>query len=157
MRTGGPREYERRWNAIGACSAGERSPWTAAIKSFMTSACRLRTYRAYHGSGIVACMQPRHCAPDITGQCGRRPSGADVPKYAWPFRSLRRFPGAILAFRRRLGRGGTMDRHSLASTQHSPEKAWTGSQKVAGFEIRRSTWRLRFRGYTINGAYAKLR
>src|SRR5581483_4142010 len=46
--------------------------------------------------GVIACMQPRHCAPDITGQWAKA-VGAQRWKYAWAFRSLRD-AGAMLAF-----------------------------------------------------------
>lgn len=45
---------------------------------------------------VVACMQPRHCAPDITGQWAKAVGPARA-KYAWAFRSLRD-SGATLAF-----------------------------------------------------------
>ena len=38
--------------------------------------------------GVIACMQPRHCAPDITGQWAKAVGPARW-KYAWAFRSLR--------------------------------------------------------------------
>jgi predicted amidohydrolase YtcJ len=46
--------------------------------------------------GVVACMQPRHCAPDIVADW-RRAVGTARERYAWPFRSLRDH-GATLAF-----------------------------------------------------------
>src|SRR5437870_7895753 len=46
--------------------------------------------------GVVACMQPRHCAPDITGQWAKAVGPARW-KYAWAFRSLRD-AGPMLAF-----------------------------------------------------------
>jgi predicted amidohydrolase YtcJ len=46
--------------------------------------------------GVVACMQPRHCAPDITAEW-RSAVGAERERFAWPFRSLRD-AGAVLAF-----------------------------------------------------------
>ena len=45
---------------------------------------------------VVACMQPRHYAPDITGQWAKA-VGPARSKYAWAFRSLRD-AGATLAF-----------------------------------------------------------
>lgn len=46
--------------------------------------------------GVVACMQPRHCAPGITAEW-RSAVGAERERFAWPFRSLRD-AGATLAF-----------------------------------------------------------
>ena len=46
--------------------------------------------------GVVACMQPRHCAPDITGKWAMN-IGPERSRYAWAFRSLRD-SGATLAF-----------------------------------------------------------
>ncbi|MGW0185752.1 amidohydrolase [Streptomyces sp. NPDC003362] len=49
--------------------------------------------------GVVACMQPRHCAPEIAGpgQDWAENVGADRWHKAWPMRSLRD-AGAVLAF-----------------------------------------------------------
>jgi predicted amidohydrolase YtcJ len=46
--------------------------------------------------GVVACMQPRHCAPDIVADW-RSAVGPERERYGWPFRSLRD-AGAVLAF-----------------------------------------------------------
>ncbi|HYJ60401.1 MAG TPA: amidohydrolase [Actinomycetota bacterium] len=46
--------------------------------------------------GVVACMQPRHCAPDIVGGW-RANVGAARERYAWPFRSIEA-AGGVLAF-----------------------------------------------------------
>jgi predicted amidohydrolase YtcJ len=46
--------------------------------------------------GVVACMQPRHCAPDIVAEW-RENVGVERSRYAWPFRSLSD-RGATLAF-----------------------------------------------------------
>ena len=45
---------------------------------------------------VVACMQPRHCAPDIV-EDWRRAVGPRRERFAWPFRSLHE-RGATLAF-----------------------------------------------------------
>jgi predicted amidohydrolase YtcJ len=45
---------------------------------------------------VTACMQPRHCAPDITGKWAAN-VGPERAKYAWAFRSLEE-AGARLAF-----------------------------------------------------------
>jgi predicted amidohydrolase YtcJ len=46
--------------------------------------------------GVIACMQPRHCAPEIVTDW-RANVGPARWRYAWPFRSLLRH-GATLAF-----------------------------------------------------------
>lgn len=46
--------------------------------------------------GVIACMQPRHCAPDITGKWAMN-IGPERSRYAWAFRSLKE-AGATLAF-----------------------------------------------------------
>jgi len=46
--------------------------------------------------GVVACMQPRHCAPDIVGEW-RANVGPTRERYAWPFRSIAA-AGGVLAF-----------------------------------------------------------
>ena len=46
--------------------------------------------------GVVACMQPRHCAPEIVADW-RANVGPERWPFAWPFRSLRA-AGATLAF-----------------------------------------------------------
>ena len=46
--------------------------------------------------GVIACMQPRHCAPDITEKWAMN-IGPERSRYAWAFRSLRD-AGATLAF-----------------------------------------------------------
>lgn len=46
--------------------------------------------------GVVACMQPRHCSPDISGKWAAN-VGPERSRYAWAFRSLEQ-AGARLAF-----------------------------------------------------------
>jgi len=46
--------------------------------------------------GVVACMQPRHCAPDIVAEW-RENVGPARERYAWPFRSIAA-AGGTLAF-----------------------------------------------------------
>jgi hypothetical protein len=46
--------------------------------------------------GVVACMQPRHCAPDIVAEW-RENVGPARERYAWPFRSIAE-RGGVLAF-----------------------------------------------------------
>jgi len=104
----------------------------------------------YHGSGIVACMQPRHCAPDITGQWAAA-VGPERSKYAWPFRSLRD-SGAVLAFGSDwdvaemdplIGIYTALTRKGLDG---KPEGGWIRDQTI--------DLETAIRGYTINGAYA---
>jgi predicted amidohydrolase YtcJ len=104
----------------------------------------------YHGSGIVACMQPRHCAPDITGQWAAA-VGPERSKYAWPFRSLRD-SGAVLAFGSDwnvaemdplIGIYTALTRKGLDG---KPEGGWIPDQTI--------DLETAIRGYTINGAYA---
>lgn len=45
--------------------------------------------------GVVACMQPRHAAPELTG-AWRESVGPERARFAWPLRSLQR-AGAVLA------------------------------------------------------------
>jgi predicted amidohydrolase YtcJ len=46
--------------------------------------------------GVVACMQPRHCAPDIVAEW-RANVGPERERFAWPFRSIAA-AGGTLAF-----------------------------------------------------------
>ena len=46
--------------------------------------------------GVVACMQPRHCAPDIVEEW-RANVGPERERFAWPFASIAR-AGGVLAF-----------------------------------------------------------
>jgi hypothetical protein len=50
----------------------------------------------FHSLGVTACMQPRHCAPDLSAEWARA-VGPQRWRYAWAFRSLRD-SGATLAF-----------------------------------------------------------
>ncbi len=100
--------------------------------------------------GVTACMQPRHCAPDITGQWARA-TGPARWKYAWAFRSLRDV-GATLAFSSdwnvaemepEIGIYTALTRKSLDG---KPEGGWIPDQTI---DIETAV-----KGYTINGAYA---
>jgi predicted amidohydrolase YtcJ len=104
----------------------------------------------YHRSSIVACMQPRHCAPDISGQWARA-VGPVRSKYAWAFRSLRD-SGAVLAFSSDwdvasmdplVGIYTALTRKGLDG---KPDGGWIPEQTI---ELETA-----IRGYTINGAYA---
>jgi hypothetical protein len=100
--------------------------------------------------GVVACMQPRHCAPDITGQWAKAVGPARW-KYAWPFRSLRD-SGATLAFASDwnvaemeplIGIYTALTRKGLDG---KPDGGWVPKQTI--------DLETAIRGYTINGAYA---
>jgi len=104
----------------------------------------------FHQLGVVACMQPRHCAPDITGEWAKA-VGPVRSKYAWAFRSLRD-SGAVLAF------GSDWDVAEMDPLigiyTALTRKGLDG--KPAGGWIPEQTIDLEtaIRGYTINGAYA---
>ena len=100
--------------------------------------------------GIIACMQPRHCAPDITGQWAKA-VGPQRWKYAWAFRSLRD-AGATLAFASDwnvaemepvVGIYTALTRKGLDG---KPDAGWIPEQTI--------DLETAIRGYTINGAYA---
>jgi len=100
--------------------------------------------------GVTACMQPRHCAPDITGQWARA-TGPQRWKYAWAFRSLRD-SGALLAFASdwnvaemepQIGIYTALTRKGLDG---KPVGGWIPEQTI---DIETAV-----RGYTINAAYA---
>lgn len=99
---------------------------------------------------VVACMQPRHCAPDITGQWAKA-VGPVRAKYAWAFRSLRD-AGATLAFASDwnvaeleplIGIYTALTRKGLDG---NPPGGWIPEQTI--------DLETAIRGYTINGAYA---
>ncbi|MCU1299998.1 MAG: nfdA5 [Candidatus Sulfotelmatobacter sp.] len=100
--------------------------------------------------GVIACMQPRHCAPDITGQWAKA-VGPQRWKYAWAFRSLRD-SGATLAFASDwnvaemeplIGIYSALTRKGLDG---KPDGGWVPEQTI--------DLETAIRGYTINGAYA---
>ena len=100
--------------------------------------------------GVIACMQPRHCAPDITGQWAKAVGPARW-KYAWAFRSLRD-SGATLAFgsdwnvaemEPLIGIYTALTRKGLDG---KPQGGWVPEQTI--------DLPTAIRGYTINGAYA---
>ena len=104
----------------------------------------------FHSLGVTACMQPRHCAPDITGQWAKA-VGPQRWKYAWAFRSLKN-SGALLAFSSDwnvaemeppIGIYTALTRKGLDG---KPEGGWIPEQTV---DIETAV-----KGYTINGAYA---
>ena len=100
--------------------------------------------------GVIACMQPRHCAPDITGQWAKA-VGPQRSKYAWAFRSLRD-SGATLAFASDwnvaemeplIGIYTALTRKGLDG---KPQGGWIPEQTI--------DLETAIRGYTMNGAYA---
>jgi predicted amidohydrolase YtcJ len=100
--------------------------------------------------GVIACMQPRHCAPDIAGQWAKA-VGPRRWKYAWAFRSLRD-SGATLAFASDwnvaemeplIGIYTALTRKGLDG---KPAGGWVPEQTI--------DLETAIRGYTINGAYA---
>jgi predicted amidohydrolase YtcJ len=100
--------------------------------------------------GVTACMQPRHCAPDITGQWAKA-VGPQRWKYAWAFRSLRD-SGATLAFSSdwnvaemepEIGIYTALTRKGLDG---KPDGGWIPDQTI---DIETAV-----KGYTINGAWA---
>lgn len=104
----------------------------------------------FHALGVTACMQPRHCAPDITGQWARA-VGRERWKYAWAFRSLRD-SGATLAFSSDwnvaemeppIGIYTALTRKGLDG---KPDGGWVPGQSV---DVETAV-----KGYTITGAYA---
>lgn len=104
----------------------------------------------YKKLGVTACMQPRHCAPDITGQWAKA-TGPQRWKYAWAFRSLRD-SGATLAFSSdwnvaemepEIGMYTALTRKGLDG---KPEGGWIPSQTI---DIETAV-----KGYTITGAWA---
>jgi hypothetical protein len=104
----------------------------------------------FHALGVTACMQPRHCAPDITGQWAKA-VGPQRWKYAWAFRSLRD-SGATLAFSSdwnvaemepAIGIYTALTRKGLDG---KPDGGWVPEQSI---DIETAV-----KGYTITGAYA---
>jgi predicted amidohydrolase YtcJ len=104
----------------------------------------------FHSLGVTACMQPRHCAPDITGQWAKA-VGPQRWKYSWAFRSLKD-SGALLAFSSDwnvaemeppIGIYTALTRKGLDG---KPDGGWIPEQTV---DIETAV-----KGYTINGAYA---
>jgi len=100
--------------------------------------------------GVTACMQPRHCAPDITGQWAKA-TGPQRWKYSWAFRSLRD-SGATLAFSSDwnvaemeppIGIYTALTRKGLDG---KPDGGWIPDQTI---DIETAV-----KGYTINGAWA---
>jgi predicted amidohydrolase YtcJ len=99
---------------------------------------------------VTACMQPRHCAPDITGKWAAN-VGPERAKYAWAFRSLEE-AGARLAFASDwdvsemepvVGIYTAVTRRALDGT---PPEGWIPEQRVSVETA--------VEAYTRGGAYA---
>jgi len=88
--------------------------------------------------GVVACMQPRHCAPDIVAEW-RENVGPARERYAWPFRSI-----AAAGARSRSARIGTSPRWTRWSGCTRPSRAPTSRATAHGTSRRRSTSRRRY-------------
>jgi predicted amidohydrolase YtcJ len=98
---------------------------------------------------VVACMQPRHLSPDITGQWAAA-VGPERSQYAWALRSLKD-SGATLAFSSdwyvaemnpMIGIYTAVTRKRLDGTG----EAWIPEQRISVEEA--------VEGYTLGGAYA---
>ena len=104
----------------------------------------------FRALGVTACMQPRHCAPDVSVEW-ERAVGPERWTYAWAFRSLRD-SGATLAFSSdwnvaemepAIGIYTALTRKGLDG---KPDGGWVPEQTI---DIETAV-----RGYTITGAYA---
>jgi hypothetical protein len=100
--------------------------------------------------GVVACMQPRHCAPDISARWAESVGPARWPR-AWTFRSLKE-AGATLAFSSDwnvaemdplVGIYTALTRRGLDG---EPPGGWVPEQTV--------DLETALRAYTLDGAYA---
>lgn len=100
--------------------------------------------------GVVACMQPRHCAPDISARWAAA-VGPERSRYAWAFRSLSE-AGATLAFASDwnvaemdplVGIYTALTRRGLDGT---PEGGWVPEQTL--------DLETTLRAYTLQGAWA---
>ncbi|MEU3839464.1 amidohydrolase [Streptomyces sp. NPDC028635] len=82
-----------------ARARAENGPRDARHQVVHVECCDPADVPRFAGLGVVACMQPRHCAPEIAGpgQDWARNVGPERWHKAWPMRSLHR-AGATLAF-----------------------------------------------------------
>ncbi len=100
--------------------------------------------------GVVACMQPRHCAPEIAERWGEA-VGPGRWDYAWAFRSLEE-AGAVLAFASDWNVAemepvvGIYDAMTRAGLDGRPAGPWGKGQTV--------DLETAIRAYTIQGAWA---
>ena len=93
--------------------------------------------------GVVACMQPRHCAPDIVEEW-RANVGPERERFAWPFRSIEA-TGGVLAFSSdwNVAEMDPMAWLYTACTRAAPDGtgAWNLDETVdLGTALRASTW-----------------
>ena len=104
----------------------------------------------FHALGVVACMQPRHCAPDITGQWARS-VGPDRSRHAWAFRSLHE-ADAVLAF---ASDWNVAEMDPMAGLYTALTRRGLDGQPAGGW-IPEQTIDLEtaLRAYTIQGAWA---
>ncbi len=100
--------------------------------------------------GVVACMQPRHCAPDITAKWAMN-IGPERSRYAWAFRSLQQ-AGATLAF---ASDWNVAEMDPLVGIYTALTRKGLDGQPPGGW-IPEQTIDLEsaLRAYTIQGAYA---
>ena len=104
----------------------------------------------FNDLGVVACMQPRHCAPDISGKWAAS-VGPERSKYAWAFRSLKE-AGARLAFASDWNVAemdpliGIYTARTRKGLDGNPPGGWIPEQTV--------DLDTAIRAYTLNGAWA---
>jgi hypothetical protein len=100
--------------------------------------------------GVTACMQPRHCAPEIAARWGEA-VGAPRWDHAWAFRTLSE-AGALLAFASDWNVAemepviGIYSAVTRAGLDGRPAGAWGSGQTI---DVAAA-----IRGYTVNGARA---
>ena len=99
--------------------------------------------------GVVACMQPRHCAADVGGAEWRAAVGPARWPLAWPFRTLHQ-AGAVLAFSSDWN-VAEMDPLTGIYTALTRQDLAGGDPFVPGQTIDLAT---AIRAYTTGGAYA---
>ncbi len=116
--------------------------------------------------GVVACMQPRHCAPDIVAEW-RANVGTERERTAWPFRSIASH-GGVLAFSSdwNVAEMDPMYWLYTAITRAAPDGsgAWSMDEAVdLDTALRASTWGSAFanrvddrRGFLAPGADADI-
>jgi hypothetical protein len=104
----------------------------------------------FRALGVVACMQPRHCAPEIAGRWAEA-VGAPRWDHAWAFRTLRE-AGATLAFASDWNVAemeplvGIYSALTRAGLDGRPAGAWGAGQTVDAESA--------IRAYTLDGAWA---
>jgi hypothetical protein len=104
----------------------------------------------FKGLGVVACMQPRHCAPDISARWAESVGPARWPR-AWTFRNLKE-AGAVLAFSSDWNvaemdpLAGIYTALTRRGLDGEPSGGWVPEQTV--------DLETALRAYTLDGAYA---